>query len=178
MGGTVGRRGRPLAGSLSIGGGLLLAIGSFLTWAEVSGGGTRGSATGVDGSDGWITLVAGAVVFAVGVAFARGRGRRGLATVAILAALIGGGLGLYDALTAEDRVLGAVAASLADRLDATAEEVRGILDEAVAAGELGISIGLGLLLVIGGGALGLVGGSLGLARRPAAVDEPPPPPLG
>lgn len=168
--------GRRVGGILAIAGGLLLAIGSFLTWAEVSGGGTRGTASGTDGSDGWITLVAGAVVLVAGVVLARGTGRRGLAVAAVVAALIGGGVGLYDALTAEDRVLDEVAATLSGELGATAQDVRAILDEAVASGELAISIGLGLFLVIGGGALGLVGGSLGLVGRSVSSDAPPPPP--
>src|SRR4029450_3752102 len=51
----------PVAGILGVIGGALLALGSFLAWAEVSGGGTSVTAKGVDGSGGYITLVAGLV---------------------------------------------------------------------------------------------------------------------
>lgn len=172
---TADRGGAPVAAMLAIAGGALLAIGSFLTWAEVSGGGTSETATGMDGSDGWVTLVAGATVFIVGLAFAAGRGRRGIAVLAIVAALVGGGLGLYDALTARDRVLDDVAETLAGQLGATAEEVRALLDAAVDAGELGISLGIGLLLVILGGGLGLAGGAMRAARPPAVALAPPMP---
>ena len=56
----------PLAGILGIVGGALMAVGSFLAWAEVSGGGTSVTAKGVDGSDGYITLVAGLVAVVLG----------------------------------------------------------------------------------------------------------------
>jgi hypothetical protein len=167
------RRRVPVAAMLAIAGGVLLVIGSFLTWAKVSGGGTSGSATGMDGSDGWVTLVAGAIVLAVGLAFAAGKGRRKVAVLAICAALLGGGLGLYDALTAKDRVLDEVAGTLADQFGATAQEVRVLLDAAVEAGELGISLGIGLLMVIAGGALALVGGVMRVASRPEVAVMPP-----
>ncbi len=168
------RGGMSAAAILAIVGGALLAIGSFLTWARVSGGGTSESATGMDGSDGWITLVAGAIVLGVGLAFVAGRGRRGLAVLAMLAGVVGGGLGLYDALTAKDRVLDDVAATLAGRFGATAQEVRAILDQAVDAGELGISLGIGLFLVIAGGAIAIAGGAM-RAGRPSIAASPPSP---
>lgn len=43
-------------------GGAGLAIGSFLAWGTVAGF----SASGIDGGDGWITLVAGVVLAAAG----------------------------------------------------------------------------------------------------------------
>lgn len=41
----------PIAMILAVVGGALMALGSFLAWAEVSGGGTSVTAKGVDGSD-------------------------------------------------------------------------------------------------------------------------------
>lgn len=173
MQGASTRGSSPLAAILAIAGGGLLAIGSFLTWAEVTGGGTTETASGMDGSDGWITLAAGAVVLAAGIVFTRGPGRRGIAVAAVAAALIGGGLGLYDALTARDRVLGDVAETLSGELGATVQEVRSLLDAAVDAGELGISLGVGLFMVIAGGALGLAGGAMRAGRIGATVGVPP-----
>lgn len=158
----------PVAGILGLVGGALLALGSFLTWAEVSGGGTTVTAKGVDGSDGYITLVAGLVAVVAGIMMARGS-RRVLAVLVILAGIVGGGIGLYDALTAKDSVLDAAAEELAPTLGASAQQVRTVLDQAIDAGQLSVSISIGLFIVIGGGVVALVGGILGLrdAGQPA-----------
>jgi hypothetical protein len=162
----------PIGPVLALIGGALLAIGSFLAWAEVSGGGVSTSAAGIDGSDGWITLIAGLVAIAAGVAALRA-GRRLLAILAIVAGLVGGGVGLYDALTAEDSVLDAAAEEIAPQFGASAEEVRVLLDEAIDAGQLGISLSIGLYMVIGGGVLAIVGGVLQLGSRGAQAPAAP-----
>lgn len=161
-------RSTPIAGILAVLGGALLALGSFLAWAEVSGGGTSVTAKGVDGSDGWITLVAGAILALAGITFFRATGKKAIAILAIVAGLVGGGVGLYDALTAKDRVLDDAAEELAPQVGGTPEQVRALLDQAIDAGEIGISISIGLYMVIAGGALGIVGGVLGMkASAPA-----------
>lgn len=175
---TTGRP-APIAAFLAVGGGVLLAIGSFLAWAEVSGGGTSVSAAGTDGTDGYITLVAGLIVLAVGATFLRGVGKRGLAILAIVAALIGGGVGLYDALTAKDRVLDDAAEELAGDFGGSVAEVRALLDAAIDAGEIGISLSVGLYMVIAGGVLGIVGGVMVVRAgepapaMPSAASMPP-----
>jgi hypothetical protein len=151
----------PVAGILAIVGGALVALGSLLAWAEVSGGGTSVTAKGVDGSDGYITLAAGIVAFLVGITMTR-QAKRMLAVLAILAGLVGGGVALYDALTAEDSVLDAAAEELAPSLGASAELVRAALDEAIDAGQLSVTISFGLYVVIAGGVVALFGGILGL----------------
>ncbi|HKX34470.1 MAG TPA: hypothetical protein VJP03_03965 [Actinomycetota bacterium] len=151
----------PVAGILGLVGGALMALGSFLAWAEVSGGGTSVTAKGVDGSDGYITLVAGIVAVVAGLVIARGTGRV-LAVVMILAGIVGGGIGLYDALTAKDNVLDAAAEELAPTFGASAQQVRTVLDQAIDAGQLSVSISIGLYVVIGGGVVALAGGILGL----------------
>jgi hypothetical protein len=155
-------RSMPIGPVLAILGGALLAIGSFLSWAEVSGGGTSVSAKGIDGTDGWVTLIAGLIAIAAGAAAMRG-GRRALAILTIVAGLVGGGLGIYDALTAEDSVLDAAAEEIAPQFGVSADEVRVLLDEAIETGELGISLSIGLYLVIGGGVIAIIGGALQLA---------------
>jgi hypothetical protein len=169
----------PVAGILGVVGGALLALGSFLTWAEVTGGGTSVTAKGVDGSDGYITLVAGLVAVVAGIMMARGT-RRVLAVVVILAGIVGGGIGLYDALTAKDSVLDAAAEELAPTFGASAQEVRAALDQAIDAGQLSVSISIGLYVVIGGGVVALVGGIVGLRdagehAAPARTTMPAPP---
>lgn len=169
----------PVAGILGVVGGALLALGSFLTWAEVTGGGTSVTAKGVDGSDGYITLFAGLVAVVAGIMMARGT-RRVLAVLVILAGIVGGGIGLYDALTAKDSVLDAAAEELAPTFGASAQEVRAALDQAIDAGQLSVSISIGLYVVIGGGVVALVGGIVGLRdagehAAPAQTTTPAPP---
>jgi uncharacterized membrane protein (TIGR02234 family) len=169
----------PVAGILGVVGGALLALGSFLTWAEVTGGGTSVTAKGVDGSDGYITLVAGLVAVVAGIMMARGT-RRVLAVLVILAGIVGGGIGLYDALTAKDSVLDAAAEELAPTFGASAQQVRAVLDQAIDADQLSVSISFGLYVVIGGGVVALVGGILGLRdasehAAPGRTTMPAPP---
>jgi hypothetical protein len=168
---TEGSTRAPVGAVLAIVGGALMAIGSFLAWAEVSGGGTSVTAKGVDGSDGYITLVAGAVALLLGIAMTR-QARRMLAVLVILAGIVGGGIGLYDALTAKDSVLDAAAEELAPTFGASAEEVRAALDQAIDAGQLSVSISIGLYVVIAGGVVALIGGIMGIrgsAGEPAAA---------
>jgi hypothetical protein len=167
MGSTAAAPRAPIGAILAILGGALLAVGSFLTWAEVSGGGTSVTAKGIDGSDGYITLVAGIVAIVAGLAMTR-QGARLLAILAVLAGLIGGAVGLYDALTAQDSVLDTAAEEIAPTLGASVDEVRSLLDQAVDAGEISISISIGLYLVIGGGVLAFVGGLLAMRGRERA----------
>ena len=175
------RRGAPTAGIVAIVGGVLLALGSFLPWAEVSGSGASVTAKGLDGSDGYITLAAGLVAVVAGLVMLRGM-RKVVAVVAILAGLIGGGLALYDAITAKDSVLDAAAEELAPTFGVSADQVRAALDQAIDARQLDVSIGIGLYVVMAGGLAAIVGGVLGLrdsAGEPAepmpAVTEAPPP---
>jgi len=158
---TEGSTRAPVGAILAMVGGVLLAVGSFLAWAEVSGGGTSVTAKGVDGSDGYITLAAGAVALLVGIAMTR-QARRMLAVLVILAGIVGGGIGLYDALTAKDSVLDAAAEELAPTFGASAEQVRLALDQAIDAGQLSVSISIGLYVVIAGGVVALIGGIVGL----------------
>jgi FtsH-binding integral membrane protein len=151
----------PVAGILGLIGGALLALGSFLAWAEVAGGGTSVTAKGVDDRHGYITLVAGLVAVVAGIVMARGT-RRALAVLVILAGIVGGGIGLYDALTAKDSVLDAAAEELAPTFGVSAQQMRTVLDQAIDAGQFSVSISIGLYVVIGGGVVALVGGILGL----------------
>jgi len=119
------------------------------------------TAKGLDGSDGYITLGAGLVAIVVGIVMARGT-KRVLAVLVILAGIVGGGIGLYDALTAKDSVLDAAAEELAPSFGVSADQVRTALDQAIDAGQLSVSISIGLYVVIAGGVVAVVGGILGL----------------
>lgn len=176
------RRGAPTAAIVAIVGGALLAVGSFLPWAEVSGSGASVTAKGLDGSDGYITLAAGLVAVVVGLVMLRGT-KQAVAVLVILAGLVGGGLAVYDAVTAKDSVLDAAAEDLAPSFGVSADQVRAALDQAIDAGQLGVSISIGLYVVMAGGLVAIVGGVLGLRRTAsepmpatqAATDAPPMP---
>ncbi len=99
--------------------------------------------------------------------------KRVLAILALVAGLIGGGLGLYDALTAKDSVLDAAAEELAPTFGGSAEQVRALLDEAIDAGQLSISMSFGIFIVIAGGALALVGGFLSMRGSDEAATTSP-----
>jgi hypothetical protein len=162
-------RGSPIGTAVGVVGGALLVAGSFLTWVTLSGGGDSVSAKGTDGSDGWITFGAGLVLIAVSLAAMRA-GRRALAILAIVAALAGGGIGVYDALTVRDQI----AEDVADQSGITTEQARTFIDQSIDAGEFELSVGAGIFLVIGGGVLGLIGGAMlmtGGARPPGMPAE-------
>ncbi len=155
-----------IGGILAIIGGALLAVGSFLPWAEVSWGGTSVTAQGIDDSYGYFTLAAGSFALVVGIVMRRGA-KRELAVLAVLAGLVGGGVGLYEALTIRDSVLDAAAEQLAPSFELSTEEVRAALDQAIETGQLGLSISIGLYAVIAGGVVALVGGIVGLGGSPS-----------
>ena len=159
---TVATRRAPIGAILMIVGGALATIGSFLTWANVRASDVSASAKGTDGSDGYITLAGGVLLIGAGIAVLRS-GRRGMAILAIVAGLLAGGVGIYDAMTAEDNVLDAVAEQLAPQVGATVEQVRAVLQGEADSGNLDIKLAVGLYLVIGGGVIGALGGLLGLA---------------
>jgi len=171
------RRAAPTAAIVTIVGGVLLAVASFLPWAKVSGSGASVTAKGLDGSDGYITLAAGLIAVVAGLVMLRAT-RRVLAVVAVLVGLVGGGIALYDALTAKDSVLDAAAEELAPSFGVSADQVRAALDQAVDSGTLGVSIGVGLYIAIAGGLVAIAGGVLGLREtvaEPAAAPTAPTP---
>lgn len=155
----------PVGGVVALVGGALLVIGSFQEWAEVSGTGTRVAATGTEGTDGWITLVAGVLVLAAGASMMRRASVRGAAILAIVAGLVGGGVGLYDALTATDSFLDSAAEDIAREFGGSVEQLRALLDAAIRVGELAVTVSIGLYLVIAGGAVAVLGGAISLVRR-------------
>jgi hypothetical protein len=158
---TATPRRAPIGAILMILGGVIAAVGSFMTWANVTVSDVSASAKGTDGSDGYITLVAGIVLVLLGAVALRA-GKRPLAILAILAGGIAAGVGIYDAATAEDSVLDAVAEQVAPQVGASVPAVREILQQSADNGDLDIQIQIGLYLVIAGGALGLLGGVIGL----------------
>ena len=170
---TATTRRAPIGAILLLIGGALGTIGSFLTWAEVRVGDVTASAKGVDGSDGYITVLAGLVAIFAGVVALR-TPKRALAVIGIVAGAILIGVGIYDATTAEDNVLDSVAEELSPSFGPV-DQVREVLQQQADSGQLDISIAIGLYAVIAGGALALVGGVLEVAGKreePAAAPMP------
>jgi hypothetical protein len=176
---------KPSAGAIvAIVGGIMLAIGSFLTWATVSVDTTAllnklaemlgvtadqlgplptddlsNSVSGWDGSDGKITLVVGVIIIVAAIViFVKPRLRVAMGAVVIVAGLVGGGVAAYDASQVKD-----VANDAEEAAAATAGLSAGDLEGAFA-----VTAGVGLWVCIAGGVVALVGGVLALRERPEA----------
>jgi len=169
-------RGTPMVALLAIVGGALAAVGSFLAWASVSAAGQQVSAKGTDGSDGYITLVAGIILLLYGVARLTGNAmgtKKAMAVIAIVAGLVAGGVAVYDAVTAKERVLDEAASQVASSAGVSKTAARALLDQAVDSGQVDISLSIGIFIVIAGGALGLVGGVMGFGSSAASAPAMP-----
>lgn len=107
------------ASGLTIVGGLLMALGSFLAWGSVLGI----SVSGIDGGDGWYTLVAGVVLALAGYMSFSGKALpMWIGWLALVVGLLVALLNFFDIMGTE-----------------------------------GVSVGIGMWLMLAGGALGLVG---------------------
>ncbi len=166
---TTARR-TPIGPVLMLLGGAVLALGSFLTWITFSGPDVNETGTGIDGGDGWITFGAAVILVAAGVAALKA-GRRALAVLAILAGLVGTAVGLYDATTAR----GQLADEVAEQNGISSEQARELVDQVLDSGQFELSIGIGLYLVIAGGAIGLVGGVIQAVSSGSGAGAPPMP---
>jgi hypothetical protein len=151
-----------LAGALALAGGVLAVVGSFLAWAEISAGPFTEQAKGVDGWEGKATIVAGAVMVAAGIRVLTGshQAMARLRPSAAIGGLVAVGVGLYTVLTIRDQLVEAAATELP----------RAEVERALDSGLLGLTIGIGLYLVIAGGVQGIVAALLALGSRgePAA----------
>lgn len=160
----------PTGAILAIVGGALLLFGSFLPWAEFSGAGQSEVVSGVDMTDGWVTVVTGLAVIAAGVAGAKAP-QRPLSVAGGIAGGFGVGFGLFDALTLTDSALDSVAREAAGASGVSFQELRALLDVLIDSGQIGISIGIGLYTVIAGGVFAVVGAGLQLAAARTAAGE-------
>jgi hypothetical protein len=164
-------------------GGVLLALGSVLTWVTVSVnvdaiaravgidpsqippgaiGDTTQSFSGTSGTDGKVTLVCGIVVIlgAIGIALAMGS-RRVLAALAGLAGLVGGLFALYDATIAKNNAI---------------DDATRTLSGAGLPGSFrdffSVSLGIGIWMCVIGGIVAVVGAVMALASGEAAPTAP------
>jgi len=184
---------KPSAGAIvAIVGGVMLAIGSFLTWATVSVDTTAllnkladtlgvsadqlqgvptdsfsQSVSGWDGSDGKITLVVALIIIIAAILmFAMPRIRKAMGVIVILAGLVGGGVAVYDATRVKDVANDAETAA-ASAAGSGLEQL-GLSAGEIFDGVFDVTAGIGLWVCIAGGVIALVGGVLALRERPEA----------
>jgi hypothetical protein len=181
-----------VAGVLALVGGVAAVVGSFLPWAEISAGPFAQQARGIDGWEGKAAIVAGIVMIVAGARVVAGSDRAvaRMRTGAAIGGLVAFGVGLYTALTAREQLLDAAQGQLP----------RAEVERALDTGLLELSIAIGLIVVIAGGAQGIVAALLSIGvsassaptassgaglrgwsnepsgRSPASSAVPPPPP--
>ena len=88
--------------------------------------------------------------------------KKAMAVIAIVAGLVAGGVAVYDAVTAKERVLDEASSQVASSAGVSKSEARAFLDQAVDSGQVGISLSFGIFVVMAGGVLGLIAGVMGL----------------
>jgi hypothetical protein len=152
-----------VAGVLALVGGVAAVVGSFLPWAEISAGPFTEQFKGVDGWEGKAAMVAGVVMIVAGARVVAGSERAitRMRPGAAIGGLVALGVGLYTALTAREQLLDATQGRLA----------RAEVELALDGGLLELSLAIGLIIVIAGGAQGIVAAVLSIG-----VWQPSPPP--
>jgi hypothetical protein len=127
--------------------GISLVIGSFLPWVRVEIFGSSLGRSGIDGGDGWFTLVCGGVAitaFALVLHDGR-RAHRAIALTSLLAAMVAASVAIYDWIDVHDAV-------------STAQDTQGLVSG---------HVGIGLHLAVIAAVLALVSGLACLLRGPA-----------
>jgi hypothetical protein len=135
-------------------------VGSFLGWAEISAGPFSEPARGIDGWEGKATIIGGAVMLVAGVRVVAGS-HQAIARMRPSAAIGGvvvAGVGIYTLLTVRDQLVDAAATQLP----------RSEVERALDTGLLELSIGVGLYLVIAGGAQGILAAVIAIGARDEA----------
>jgi hypothetical protein len=181
--------GPPLPAILTIGGGLIAVVGSFLPWAKVSvnlsqfGAANFSESVGGLEADGWFTLIAGLVLIAIGIAAYRKMASSGtaLGVIGIIAGLAAAGTAIYDITSIESATTDDFANAASGTAGASAEQLRQFIEQL----DLQVSLQIGIILAAIGGLAGLVGAVMILMRRSsstpaldsAGVAAPPAPPF-
>jgi hypothetical protein len=168
-----------LAEGLVVVGGVAAIVGSFLVWFRVHLG-LKGlgvvartiSSKGIDGADGKITLIAGVVAVLMGLLmFLRNSGRSRVArgVVALLGGLTAAGLSGYDAATPQQRFIDANAPELAAKTHISMAQAERLYQGLFNSGALKISLAVGVLVVIAGGAIAALAAAVALGKSPEEV---------
>jgi hypothetical protein len=164
-------------------GGLLIALGAISDWATVVllGGKFEHSATpGIDVAEGKVALGFGVLLLIVIVSMRLARTttvRRALALIILIGSVGALAIGIIDVVGAESRFGGYavddIASAVAKQENIPVAEARQRAQDLIDA-QGSIDLGIGLWLVVAGGAIGTIGGLLDLAwvgqRRLAALN--------
>jgi hypothetical protein len=150
---------------MAVAGGLLVVIGSFLSWANASAGQFTVSATGIDGWEGKATIFGGILLLIGGIAAFRKGGADPLKRPGLLGGIVATGVGTYTAVTAKDQVIDGAASEIAKTLGIGLEQARAAVNQAVDSGALKIGLDIGLFMVIAGGVIGIVAGLLAMSTK-------------
>lgn len=165
---------------LAVAGGVLLAIGSMLTWAKASldldafaqalgvdpaqlqgavGDETSKVISGISTSDGKLALACGLVAVILGViAYAKRDKWKILGVVTLIAGAVGGGIALYD-VTKKDDVI-------AEAKEAVGPTLASIgLDASILDNIFKVSLGIGIWVCVVGGVVALLGGLMMMMNR-------------
>src|SRR5687767_5433213 len=171
-----------VAAAIMVLGGVAMALGAVLTFAKLDVGQLPIDARSIGGLD----TPDGKLFLGVGIALVVLGGLMWIATsaalrrVAAVLAILGSAFMLYAAIIditgIEDESLDAIAeAGAATTPGVSVEQVRAALEQF----NVSIDPGIGLYIVLGGAALGVIGGVLGLlAKRPEPMLPAAPPPPG
>lgn len=179
MGTTARPAGAVRAGFVTMAGGILMVLGTFLAFVRVTTsfpGVPTQSVSGLDTDDGKLFLGFGIGIAVIGLIILLTRGvlPRVLGVLAVLAGGFMGVAGIIDLTSFGDEALREVAAAAAaETPGATAEQVFQLFQQ------LGVSLspGIGLYIVLGGAFIAVIGGLWAiLTRTSAAVPAAPPPP--
>ena len=154
-----------MPGVLALFGGLMVALGSTLDWfGGTSAGASALSVSGIDGTEGRVAFVCGAVAVVLGIGAMTGRVQRrpGAMAVLIVAGVLALALAAYSAATADERLTGAAVARVTEHQGATEAQARAVVEGALRSHDVSVSVEAGLFLVLGGGALVAAAGAVPL----------------
>lgn len=176
QGGSTARMGPMLA----VAGGVLLAIGSVLTWAKASidldafaqalgvdpaqlqgavGAETSKVVSGTSTTDGKLALACGLVAVILGViAYSKRDKWKILGVVTLIAGVVGGGIALYD-ITKKDDVIAEAKAAVGPTLASIG------LDSSILDNIFKVSLGIGIWVCVVGGVVALLGGLMMIMNR-------------
>ena len=159
--------------------GVVIAIGAFLPWATGTAFGTSDTASGFEGWEGKVCLIAGVgIAIRSFLALQQGRTRQ-IAAAILIGGLVVTGVGVYTAMSVKDELRDAIVSELVsqgimpDEATATTA-VQGAID----AGQIDVSIAFGLYLVILGGIAAIAAGAMALSAKPATPSAGVPAGLG
>jgi hypothetical protein len=160
------------APALAVVGGILVVVGSLITWAEASVGLASFSASGIDGWEGKVTIGGGAALLFGGISafLGRAQARTRMRSSALVGGLAASGVAIYTALTARDQIVDSAVDEIVAQVPGTSvEEARSTLDLALDGGLLTVTLQIGIWLVIVGGIVGVLAAVAAISGGGAAT---------